>query len=290
MRRVIAKAAASRDTLTVEQLRALQGPPAPKPVDVRGVTFRPQTLAGREVEIAEPASDLGDADVLFLHGGGFIAGTPSTQRKLVGAIARDARVRVWSFDYRLAPEHPFPAALDDGLAAYREILDRIDLTRLILMGESAGGNLAASGLLAARDAGLPLPAAVVLMAPFTDLTMSAPSIEENTGKDILTPAFVETCRDAYVGRHDPSDQRASPLFGDLSGLPPTLLQVGDLDLIRDDSVRFAAAAKAAGSPADARVWPDVSHGFVGSGDDLPESRQAIAEIATWIRTQLPAVP
>ena len=287
MRKVIAKAAASRDTFTVEQLRSLQGPPDPKPIDVKGVRFRPESLAGLAVEIAEPDNASAAADLLYLHGGGGIAGTPRTQRKLVGAIAREANLRVWSIDYRLAPEKPYPAAVDDTVAAYRAMVERVDPRRLLLSGESGGGAIALSALLRARDAGLRLPAAVVLLCPWTDLTLSGKSTTENVGKDLLTPDFIAMCRDAYVGTHDPADPQVSPLFADLHGLPPTLLQVGALDLIRDDAVRYAKAAAAAGSPTDLRIWPKVGHGFTGTGDDLPESREAIAEIAAWIRTTIP---
>ena len=227
------------------------------------------------------------ADLLYLHGGGGIAGTPRTQRKLVGAIAREANLRVWSIDYRLAPEKPYPAAVDDTVAAYRAMVERVDPRRLLLSGESGGGAIALSALLRARDAGLRLPAAVVLLCPWTDLTLSGKSTTENVGKDLLTPDFIAMCRDAYVGTHDPADPQVSPLFADLHGLPPTLLQVGALDLIRDDAVRYAKAAAAAGSPTDLRIWPKVGHGFTGTGDDLPESREAIAEIAAWIRTTIP---
>jgi acetyl esterase/lipase len=282
MRRVAAKVLARRGGFTVEELRRLQGPPATPPVDVRGVTFTEDVLAGLDVEIAAPSTGTADGDVLYMHGGGFVAGTPSTQRKLVGAIARHAGVRVWSVDYRLAPEHPFPAGLDDALAVYRELVERVD--RLVLMGESAGGNLAAATLLAARDERLRLPTAVVLMAPFLDLTMTAASLVENTGKDMLTPPFVEMCRDAYVDDHDPADPRVSPLLGELSGLPPLLLQVGEYDLIRDDSVRFAQRAGDAGSSAEVRIWPHAGHGFIGAGDDLPESRAAIKQITQWLST------
>jgi acetyl esterase/lipase len=282
MRRVAAKVLARRGGFTVEELRRLQGPPATPPVDVRGVTFTPDALAGLDVEIAAPSTGTAHGDVLFLHGGGFVAGTPSTQRKLVGAIAREAGFRVWSVDYRLAPEHPFPAGLDDALAAYRALVERVD--RLVLMGESAGGNLAASTLLAARAEGLALPTAVVLMAPFLDLTMSAPSLLENTGKDILTPPFVEMCRDQYVGDRDLADPRVSPLLADLSGLPPMLLQVGEYDLLRDDSVRFAQRASEAGSAVEVQIWPHAGHGFIGTGDDLPESRAAIKQITQWLST------
>lgn len=284
MRRFVAKAVAHHGSITVEQLRSLQGPPSPPLVDVRGVTFWTESLAGLDVEIAEPAD--ATADLLFLHGGGCIAGTPSTQRKLVGAIAREAAVRVWSPDYRLAPEHPYPAAVDDAVTAYRALLERVDSPRVVLAGESGGGLLAATALLRARDVGLPPPAAVVLLNAWTDLTLSGTSTTENVGKDFLTPPFLEMCRDAYVGEHDPADPQLSPLFANLAGLPPTLLQVGDYDLIRDDSVRYAKAAGMAGSPVDLRVWPKAAHGFMGSGDDLPESRAAITELATWLRTAL----
>lgn len=288
MRRVIAKTAASRDAFTVAQLRSFQGPPAPKPVDVAGARFRPESLAGLAVEIAEPESGDTIADVLYLHGGGCVAGTPSTQRRLVGSLAREAAVRVWSIDYRLAPEHPYPAGADDTVAAYQALLEHVDPARLVLSGESGGAVIALAALLRARDARLAMPAAVVLLCPWTDLTLSGESTVENAGKDMLTPAFIEMCRDAYVGSNEPSDPALSPLFADLSSLPPMLLQVGELDLIRDDSVRFAKAANDAGSVADLRVWPGMGHGFTGTGDDLPESRAGIAEVATWLRKQLGA--
>ena len=291
-RRLLARAAVAivnrQHNITVEQLRSVAGPPPKRRESVAGVTVSPEVLGGRPGELLEP----GDAERgagLFVHGGGFIAGCPEHFRKLFGVTSREAGLRGHAVSYRLAPEHPFPAALDDLEAAYRDLLARgEDPARLVVAGESAGGGLALALALRVRDAGLPLPAALVLWWPFVDLTMSATSIGANRGKDFITPQLVRLSAESYLGGADPRAPLASPLFADLAGLPPTYVQVGSLDLIVDDGRRLASALAAAGVETALDEVAGQRHAFAAPGDDLPESRAALDRVAAWLRLRLPA--
>src|SRR5579885_2123644 len=197
--------------------------------------------------ITAPGADAG-RNLLYLHGGGYTIGSIKTHRCLAGWISRAARARVLIIDYRLAPEHPFPAAVDDSLAAYRCMLDSgLTAARITIAGDSAGGGLAVATLLAIRDARLPLPAAGVCLSPWVDL--------EGTGESMKTKAEVDPMvasgnlgdmAAAYLGGKDPKTPLASPLYADLRGLPPLLIQVGTAEVLLDDSRRLAERARAAG--------------------------------------------
>jgi acetyl esterase/lipase len=276
----------SRGEVTVAQLRRFLGPPDPSLDEVRGVTFSRTSLGSVPAERV-----LGDepprGDALFIHGGAYVAGTSGHFRKLFSPLARDLALRGWSIDYRLAPEHPFPAAVDDGLEAYRALVEGgAEPARTIVCGESAGGNIALSTLLSARDRGLPMPAALLLFWPQTDLTLSGESLEYNRGRDFLTMSLIESSARMYLGGADQRDPRASPLFANLEGMPPTLVQVGERDMIRSDGERLVSALEGAGVVARLEVWPRAVHGFAAAGDDQPESRQALAGATTWLRDQL----
>lgn len=285
--RAVAALVNRKREFTVEQLRRAAGPP-PRHLDsVRGVDFRDGELGGRACEIGEPRGAAG-GDLLFVHGGGWVAGTPAHFRKLAGFVAREAGLRSHAISYSLAPEHPFPAGVEDALAAYRDLLERgADPRTLVLAGESAGGGLALGALLLARDAGLPMPAAAVLWWPGVDLTLSGESVRRNRGRDLLTPEFVRMCAEAYLAGADPRDPLASPLFADLGGLPPTYLQVGSRDLIADDSVRLAARLRESGVEVELDMVGGKLHGFAATGDGLPDSRVALARVAAWLKPRLP---
>ena len=191
-------------------------------------------------------------------------------------------------DYRLAPEHPFPAALEDAVAAYRWLLaDGADSRRIAVMGDSAGGNLAFAMLLKARDEGLPLPAAAVGLSPWLDLALASPSFRLNAEADPIlnadeAPKFVEY----YLAGADPRMPYASPLYGDPAGLPPTLLQVGSDEILRDDSVRMAEKLRAAGCHVELEVWPRMPHVWHLFAPVLPEARRAIERIGTFLDSRL----
>ena len=211
---------------------------APLPADV---VVEPTALGGVPAEwVVVPES--GDGVVLFFHGGGYVIGSPATHRELVARIARAAGARAVSVDYRLAPAHPFPAALDDAMAAYAALVEQCPSTRVAVAGDSAGAGLALATLVRARDEGLPLPAAVVLLSPWVDLSLSAaPAPVEDLPREQLL-GFAE----AYLAGADPETPLASPLFADLAGLPPCLVHVGAAETLLPDAERLAERLAAAG--------------------------------------------
>lgn len=212
--------------------------------------------------------------VYYLHGGGYVAGSPSTYRTLTGAFSRRCGARVFALDYRLAPEHRFPAALDDALAGYRWLLESGAVpSRTIVAGDSAGGGLAVSTLLALRDGGLPMPAGAVLIAPWVDLAAHRDLVTAGSGPRRMA--------EAYVGDLPLDDPLASGLYADLHGLPPLMIQASTSEMLRDDAVRLDAKARAAGVESTLRMWdgvPHVWHIFAG----LRESREAFGEIAAFV--------
>ena len=218
---------------------------------------------GGEVITAQD-SDENSPIVLYLHGGGFIACSPETHRPLVGALVSRLRAKAFVPAYRLAPEHPFPGAFDDARSAYLHLVDdrKVDPRRIAVVGDSAGGGLALSLVMALRNDGVPLPSCVVMFSPWTDLAASGHSLDENTEKCAMFAG--DTIRRAatlYTGVTDPEDPRISPLYGDFSGLPPLLLHVGTEEVLRDDSLRVVLRAREAGrgrlprclAPRSARV-------------------------------------
>jgi acetyl esterase/lipase len=226
---------------------------------------------------------------LYLHGGAYQMGSPATLRHMIALLSAAAEARVLSVDYRLAPEHPFPAAVDDALTAYRQLLsDGTNPGDVAIAGDSAGGGLALATLVALRDAGDPLPAAAVVMSPWTDLALTGESLRTRADVDVMVkPAGMPETAATYLAGADPRHPYASPLYADLHGLPPILIHVGDAEVIRDDSTRFAAEAEAAGVDVTLEVWdemPHVWHAFVGL---LPESDQAIERIGQWLRAHCP---
>ena len=223
--------------------------------------------------------------ILYIHGGGYVSCSPATHRPVTAALARLTRRRVFSVDYRLAPEHPFPAATDDAFAAYRWLSGRGDAALLVLAGDSAGGGLVLGTMVRARDAGLPLPAAAVCFSPWTDLSGGGDSVQSNEGR---CPMFVRKniadFADVYLGGTPANDPRASPAFADLSGLPPTLIQVGADELLLDDSRRVHDRMLEAGSPSRLEIFDGVCHGWQMLTGFLPEANTALEQAAGFIVT------
>jgi epsilon-lactone hydrolase len=226
--------------------------------------------------------------VLYVHGGGFVSCSPTTHRPITAALARLTRRRVFAVDYRRAPEHRFPAALDDVLASYRWLLDSgIPATSVALDGDSAGGGLVLSLLQRARDEGLPLPACAVCVSPWTDLAGAGRSRYGNAGRDpMFHPENTEEFASAYLGGASPLDPRASPVYGDFAGLPPLLLQVGSTELLLDDAVRAHERATAAGVASRLEVLDDVPHGWHMLDGLVPEASAALREAAAFIVSRL----
>ena len=280
-------------------------PPAPE-----GVTFAMMRAAPRRQEFplagdvrvapveaggvpAEWVStpNAGDAVVLYFHGGGYALGSIESHRELAARIARAAAARVLVVGYRLAPEDPFPAAVDDAVAAYRFLLaEGIPSERIVAAGDSAGGGLAAALLLALKQAGVRQPAAAVLLSPWTDLSHSGESLQSRAALDpMVRRDLLERLADAYLGGADPRNPLISPLFGDLSGLPPLLIQVGTAEVLYDDAVRFAARARAAGVQVTLEPWDEMIHVFQMQASILPEAQEAIEAIGRFVSAKLAVV-
>jgi Esterase/lipase len=225
-----------------------------------------------------------DRCLLFLHGGGYRVGSPASYRHFTWRIASAARARLLAIDYRLAPEHPFPAALDDAVSSYRWLLGSgVSPRRLAVIGDSAGGGLALALLLRLRDDGLPLPAAAVALSPWTDLALTGASLTLNARADpMLNADDVPRFAADYLAGADPRDPYASPLYGDPAGFPPTLLHVGGDEILRDDAVRMAEKLRRANCQVQLEIWPRMPHGWHAMAPFLPEARAAIAAIGTFL--------
>lgn len=231
-----------------------------------------------------------DRHVLFLHGGAYRAGAPANYRHFTWRIAAATGASVLAIDYRLAPEHPFPAALDDAVAAYRWLLaGRAEPAKTLIMGDSAGGGLTLATLLKLRDDGLPLPAAAVAVSPWTDLALTGASLKLNARADpMLDVTHMPTLAAEYLGGADPRLPYVSPLYGDPAGLPPILIQVGGDEVLLDDAVRMHERLRRAGCQAELEVWPRMPHVWHAFAPVLPEARRAIARIGDFARQHLSA--
>jgi monoterpene epsilon-lactone hydrolase len=225
---------------------------------------------------------------LFLHGGGFEFGSVRSDGELAARLGRASGMRVLFPEYRLAPEHPFPAAIDDVLAAWRWLRTDQDLSAssVAVAGDSAGGGLAVALLVAVRDAGEELPAAAVLMSPTVDLTSSGASMTERADQDpISTPAMLEQFAADYLAGADPKNPLASPLFAPLAGLPPLFIQVGTADVLLSDSERLGAAAAKAGVDVTLEIGEGLPHVYpimLGT----PEAAQATEQTGKFLRAQV----
>ena len=230
---------------------------------------------------------LSDLYVLYFHGGGYVLGTAQLYRDFTWRIGDATRACVLYFDYRLAPEHPFPAAIEDAVAVYRWLAGGLDPRRIAFVGDSAGGGLALATLYKLRDEGTTLPGAAVLVSPWTDLTLTGPSLWLNAGSDpMMNPASLPAIAHRYLAGADPRNPYASPLFGDPSGLPPTLIHVGSDEILRDDAVRMAEKMRAAGCDVEIDVWPRMPHAWHLYARIVPEGRLAIDRIGAFLRKQL----
>lgn len=225
-----------------------------------------------------------DRALIHLHGGGYVMGSLDTHRGLAAHISRATQAPVLLPDYRLAPEHPYPAAVEDGVASYRHVVQSgTDPGRIAISGDSAGGGLAVATLLTLRDAGGGLPAAGVCISPWMDLTQSGESCKTHADLDVMvTLDLLEKASAAYAKGTDPRAPMVSPLFADLAGLPPLLVQVGTAEVLLDDSRRFAERAEEAGVEVCLEVADDMIHVWHTFADFVPESKEAIAHIADFL--------
>jgi epsilon-lactone hydrolase len=256
------------------------GPPAgtlTEAVDADGVSA---------VRIVTPQAR-SDVCVLHFHGGGYVVGSAPLYRDFTWRVGVAACASVLYFDYRLAPEHPFPAGLDDAVRVYRWLAARIDPRQIGVLGDSAGGGLALAALYRLRDEGIALPGAAVAISPWTDLALTGESLRSNAAADpMMDAATLPWIADCYLAGADPRNPHVSPLYGDASGLPPTLIQVGDDEILRDDAVRMAARSKAAGCKVELEIWPRMPHAWHLYARILPEGRKAIENAGRFLQNML----
>ena len=234
--------------------------------------------------VSAPDADAGRA-VLYLHGGGYNAGSPTSHRELARRLSAATGARVLVLDYRLAPEHPYPAAVEDATAAYRWLLAQgIDSAKTAVGGDSAGGGLTVAAMVALRDAGDPLPAAGVCISPWVDLEMSGESMRTRAKWDLMVgrEGLLDSAA-AYLAGGDARTPLVSPLYADLRSLPPLLIQVGTSETLYDDSTRLDERARAAGVDAKLQVWDQMVHAWHLFAPILPEGQQAIEAIGEYLR-------
>ncbi|MDX5361093.1 MAG: alpha/beta hydrolase [Alphaproteobacteria bacterium] len=254
----------------------------PPPPEVRILPTRTGGVPGEWIETG-PA--LETPAVLYLHGGGYVCGSPRTHRPITWRLARAAGARLLVPDYRLAPEHPCPAAVEDAVATWKGLIEAgVPAEGLTIAGDSAGGGLALAAMQAIRDAGLPGPACAVLFSPWTDLTGSGESMRRNAAADpMLSPHFAAEAARLYAPRGRLDAAPCSPLFGAMEDLPPTLVLAGTTEILLDDSRRLADRLREAGVDVTLDLWPNMPHAWPYFGDVLPEARTALAEAGRFIR-------
>jgi monoterpene epsilon-lactone hydrolase len=223
---------------------------------------------------------------LDLHGGGFIQDGGAIACSRAVGTAKNLQARVWSVDYRMPPDHPFPTTVDDCVAAYRRLLDELQPEEIVIGGASAGGNLAAASILKARDQGLPVPAACAMMSPATDLTESGDTWNTNEGVDTVMRGSFMPCAVLYAGGHDLRDPYLSPVYGDFTkGFPPTILTSGTRDKLLSDTVRFHRGLRAAGIEAELHIWEAAGHAmFLGR---TPEDAERAGEVKRFVHEHWP---
>ena len=226
--------------------------------------------------------------LVYLHGGGYAIGGLGSHRPLCTNLALAGRIPVLNVDYRLAPENPYPAAVDDALAAYRYVLERgVAPSRVAIGGDSAGGGLTLGALAALSEAGDPLPGAAVCISPWTDLTLSGDTLASKAEEDpMVSGALLGVMRDHYLAGADPASPKASPLFADPAGWPPLLIQVGTAEILLDDARRMAERARAAGVEVAYEPWEDMIHVWHVLAPMLPEAGQAIERVAGFLSEKL----
>ncbi len=229
-----------------------------------------------------------DAAMLYLHGGGYMLGSSTSHRHLIAALSEAVGVAALALDYRLGPEHPFPAAVEDAVSAYQYLTQSgIAPDRIVITGDSAGGGLTVATMVALRYRRLPLPAAGVCLSPWADLTNTAESYTTRAGADpILSRERLDEMAAAYLQGQDARSPLASPVFADLTGLPPLLIQVGADEVLFDDAIHLEARAKAAGLQVRLEAWEEMIHVWHYFYPLLAEGREAIARIGEFVRGQL----
>ncbi len=250
-----------------------------------GVQVTPDRIDGLEVEWLKPRNAADDKLILYLHGGAFIMGGCTTHRQFVSHLARAAGVRTVIPEYRLAPEHPYPAAIDDAVRTYRHLISNGLMPEdIVFAGDSAGANLALATMLKLRDAGDPLPAAACLLSPWIDLATTGETMTSNAENDPwFRPEDIRYVAGYYCDADQIKEPLASPVYADVSGLPPLFIQVGSDEVLLSDSTRLADKVQASGGEVEIEIWPGMWHVFQVFVGVMPESSEAIRKIGGYIR-------
>ncbi len=231
----------------------------------------------------------GEGVLIYLHGGGYSIGSIETHRDFIARLCREVGVRAFAIDYRLAPEHRFPAQLEDAVEGYRYLLAAgHDPSRILVAGESAGGGLTLSLLVRLRELGVPLPTAAAVISPWVDLENTGSTVDENAPYDYLSRRVLETYARRFVASDQRRDPLASPLHADLSGLPPLLVHAGAAEVLADDAVRLAARAEQAGVEVEFALYPEMIHAFHLFGYVIPQAQPAVDELVRFLRSHLEA--
>ncbi|MET3354335.1 UNVERIFIED_ORG: acetyl esterase/lipase [Xanthobacter viscosus] len=249
--------------------------------------FAVETVVARGVNVergATPTSDRSRA-IVYLHGGGYMVGSVNSHRGLVSLLNRASGAQTLAVAYRLAPEHPYPAAVDDSLAVYEWLLETTSPGSIAFVGDSAGGGLAVATLVAARSRGLPTPSSLALLSPFVDLTCSGASINDNAARDILIKEeMLAGLGGTYLAGGDIATPLASPLFADLAGLPPTIIHCSGSEALLDDSVRLARKLAMAGAAVEVKIWPGLPHVWQMFSGILDEGKQSLTEVGSFLKS------
>ncbi|HEY5886193.1 MAG TPA: alpha/beta hydrolase [Acidimicrobiales bacterium] len=273
--------------------------PVERRLEMDGLSGAAPMAEGTEVEVVDangvpgqwlrPPNGVDAAALLYLHGGGYCVGSVISHTPLVSKLAAAAGIPALIVDYRLGPEHPFPAAVDDAVTAFRWLVAQgLSPGRIAVAGDSAGGGLTLATLLALRAAGDAPPGAAACMSPWTDLTMSGPSMDANVDRDpMLDRPRLQTYADWYLGPDgDPTDPLVSPRFADLAGLPPVVIHAADDEVLLDDARLVAEAIDAAGGTVEYRTWPGAFHVFHATAGLVPEAGEAVAAMGAFLRRHL----
>ena len=256
---------------------------APLPKDTKLENIDVDGIPAAWVSTPEVAKD---KVILYLHGGGYIGGSITSHKDLAQRISRVSKAKALLLDYRLAPEHPFPAALEDSTRAYNWLVDTEGYLpqNIVIAGDSAGGGLTVATLVKLRDDGMALPAAAVCLSPWTDLALTGDSMKEKVHEDpFVTPDDLMFSASMYLGKTDLKNPYASPLYANLKDLPPLCIQVGTAELLLDDAIRLATRAKEAGVEVQLDIWEDMVHVFQAFAVLAPESQEGIEKIGEFIK-------
>lgn len=255
----------------------------------RHVDYLDTLIGGIHAIVATPSAVTPDRHLLYIHGGAYVVGSPRSHIAMVADLAKRASATATVIEYRLAPEHVYPAAIDDCLAAYRALICDVDPATITIAGDSAGGGAALSTLVALRDAGDPLPGATYLMSPWTDLTGSGESLVTRAAFDpIIDPTKIAQAGRVYAGATPLDDPGVSPLFADLGGLPPMLIQTGMDEVLLSDSIRLADRAREAGVDVTLDLADAMWHVYQSFSRLMPEARDALVRAAVFMRSRIPA--